>query len=699
MNSPTGPGDLALDPGQGMVWVDDHGAHLVDYASHHLDPDRSMSAVAAALTACARHNESGNIATRARLLAAVRSECANYADSRVTYRPGPGPGTPDDEAVRRAWSLVDPFGAETLRLLYRHELPLRDLSYVLALSIREVGRLVVRTQDIIEILVSGLDGLARGRPICPDLGPLVSAVFPAEPVQPVQPAQSAQSAAEEAGARTALLRHIVTCLVCKRPINIRYTVPQILSHPPITALSPEVKRRLTEIITSAAVLPPSDAAQPPGGVSAVEQAQPVHRPPASFGMPLAAPVAVDPAPSAPPRRSPVPPLSPPPVVPSTPTGPVVPYARGSAGGGGPVVGGPVVGGPVVGGGAETPLYDALLSQIRARTIPAGPAEKPRPKPESGGTADPSDASGGAADPSDARIPQGAPALSSFTVPNAAPASRRNSADLGRAARTARHALPRGREHDPDLDPDLDHDLEQEDGASARILEMISRMWALLRATAIRVVITVVAGAAGTLAGINLLAPADQPGEAAGSLRPSAAGATVAGATVAGDTASENSVLAGSASAGTASTGSGASTPTATSDVGTAESGVSEPGRSEPGGSEPRVLEAGDGGSETVTLAVGGLRIQSVVELDDFGRGGITLSTTSEKPLKWRITANDLVVKPSSGTLRPGRSDVISVRAQRVRYWCGPPPPAKAPLVLHGPTGSKSATVTVRWRTC
>ncbi|MFC0861808.1 hypothetical protein ACFHYQ_05800 [Sphaerimonospora cavernae] len=687
MNPPTGPGDLALDLGQGMAWVDDHGAHLVDYASHHLDPDRSMSAVAAALTACARHNESGNIADRARLLAAVRSECANYPGSRVTYRPGPGPGTPDDEAVRRAWSLVDPLGAETLRLLYRHELAPRDLSYVLALSIREVGRLVARTQDIIEILVSGLDGLARGRPICPDLGPLVSAVFPAEPVQPVQPAQSA---AEEAGARTALLRHIVTCLVCKRPINIRYTVPQILSHPPITALSPEVRQRLTDLITSAAVLPLSDTAQPPGGVSAVEQAQQVHRPPASFGMPLAAPVAVDPAPSAPPRRSPLPPLSPPPVVPSAPTGPVVPYARGSAAGGGPVVGGPVVGGPVVGGGAETPLYDALLSQIRARTIPAGPAEKPRPKPEPGGTAD----------PSDARIPQGAPALNSFAVPNAAPASRRNSADLGRAARTARHALPRGRAHDPDLD----RDLELEDGASARILEMISRMWALLRATAIRVVIIVVAGAAGTVAGINLLAPADQPGEAAGSLRPSAAGATVAGATVAGDTASENSVLAGSASAGTASTGTastgtGATTPAATSDVGTADPGVSDPGVSEPGGSEPGVLEAGDGASRTVTLAVGGLRIQSAVELDDFGRGGITLSTTSQKPLKWRITANDLVVEPSSGTLRPGRSDVLSVRAQRVRYWCGPPPPAKAPLVLHGPTGSKSATVTVRWRTC
>lgn len=631
MNPPTGTGDPALDPGRGTVavWVGEHGAHLVDYASHHLDPARTMTVVTAALAACVRQNEPGNVTDRARLLAAVRRGCADDPERREGFRPGPGPGTPDDEAVRRAWSLVDPLGAETLRLLYRHELTPHDLSYVLALPFREVGRLVARTQDIVEILVSGLDGLARGRPLCPDLGPLAAAVFPAHPERSTT--RSAHPAAADAGARTALLRHIVTCLVCKRPINIRYTVPQILSHPPIAALTPEIRQRLTE------------ADPPPPEPDAGTRSPSPHGPPASFGVPLAAPVVASPA-AAPARQ---PPTSPPPTSPRPPTPRQPPKPRAL---------------PAGDGRAETPLYDALLSQIRARAIPARTGDETPAGAEPG--------PGGSAEPGHVSIPSEAPALSSFSVPGADPAAGRRPRELGPGARTARHALPRGRDHD---------DFDLEGGTPVRILEMIARVGALIRATAIRIVIIVVAGAAGTVAGINLLAPAGQTGEATGSLHPSVAGATAVGGTADGTT--------------------GAPTSAASPDADTAEPAISESTASVPGASEPEVLKAEGEGAETDILSVGGLRIPSEVELDDFGRGEITLSTTSDKPLKWRITANDLDVKPSSGTLRPGRSDTVSVRAARVRYWCGPPPPVSAPLVLHGSSRSKSAIVTVHWRTC
>lgn len=615
MSSPTGTGGPAFDPGRGTVatWVGEHGAHLVDYASYHLDPARTMTVVAAALAACVRQNEPGNVTDRARLLAAVRRGCADDPDRREGFRPGPGPGTPDDDAVRRAWSLVDPLGAETLRLLYRHELTPQDLSYVLALPFREVGRIVARTQDIIEILVSGLDGLVRGRPLCPDLGPLVATVFPTDPERS---ATAVHPAAEDAGARTALLRHIVTCLVCKRPINIRYTVPQILSHPPIAALTPEIRQRLTE------------AGSPPPEPDAGTGSPSVHKPPASFGTPLAAPVVVNPTAAAPPRRPPAPPA----------------LSAGDS-------------------RAETPLYDALLSQIRARAAqartenetPAGAAPGP----------------GGSPEPGHAHIPSEAPALSSFSVPGADPATGRRHRELGPGARTARHALPRGQDHDG-LDV-------EERGAPIRILEMIARVGALIRAAAIRIVIVIVAGAAGTIAGINLLAPAGQTGEATGALHPSVAGATAVG--------------------GTAGAPTPASPDAAATDAEAAEPAVAQSTASVPNAEEPEVLTTENEGSETEILSVGGLRIPAEIELDDFGRGEITLSTTSDKPLKWRITANDLDVKPSSGTLRPGRSDTVSVRAARVRYWCGPPPPVSAPLVLHGSSRSKSAIVTVHWRTC
>ncbi|GAB3878655.1 hypothetical protein GCM10027612_03120 [Microbispora bryophytorum subsp. camponoti] len=158
MNPPIG--DVTFDPGRGMAWVDEHGAHLVDYASGHLDSGPMLAAVIAALETCAARERPGNVSDRAWLLSALRREVATGPGRG--FLPGPGTGGPDHLAVRRAWRLADPLGAETLLLLYRHELPLRDLVYVLALPLKEAGRLIARTQDVVEILVSGLDSLARG---------------------------------------------------------------------------------------------------------------------------------------------------------------------------------------------------------------------------------------------------------------------------------------------------------------------------------------------------------------------------------------------------------------------------------------------------------------------------------------------------------------------------------------------------------
>lgn len=574
MNSPTGTGDFTLDLNGGMGWVNEHGAHLLDYASYHLDPDRAVAAVAVALRTCSRQTAPGNVTDRARLLAVVRRECAAGGDRGREFRPGPGPGTPDDEAVRRAWTVVDPLGAETLRLLYRHELSPQDLSYVLALPVREIGRLIARTQDMVEILVSGLDGLARGRPICPDIAPLAAAVFPASVTGELVTAELPPAA------RSELLRHIVTCLICKKPINIRYTVPQILSRPPVSALAPEVRSRLTEALARTDAVPQVDAALAHHGDKPSPPSLPAPRPPASFGMPLAAPVSADPAPSAP----------------AVPDLPAVPAGREDQG---------------------TPLYDALLSQIRARTAEArfGEATAPAAAPGTRPAHDP--------------VPAAEPARE--------PALDRNGITEGHTARTARHALPRDREPGAGSGPEF------------RLLDVIVRVWAMIRATAIRIVIVVIAGAAGTVAGINLLAPA-QP-------RSSTVEAT-AGEATAVQTA--------------------AALPT--SSPVTMSSGA-----------------AGTGAAEPEPVSVDGLRIPSVVELDDFGRGDITLTSTSDKAVKWRIAAPGLIVKPSKGTLRPGQRDVIRLRALQVRYWCGPPPPVTAQLVLHGP--SDSGTATVRWRSC
>ena len=76
--------------------------------------------------------------------------------------------------------------------------------------------------------------------------------------------------------------------------------------------------------------------------------------------------------------------------------------------------------------------------------------------------------------------------------------------------------------------------------------------------------------------------------------------------------------------------------------------------------------------------------------------GVVL-TISGEPLKWRISAPGLAVSPSDGTLREGVTEVINLRAHRIRNWCGSPATVTAPLTVHGLDDSISTTV--RWRTC
>lgn len=839
MNPPAG--DVTLDPGRGMAWVDEHGAHLVDYASCHLEPAPMLAAVIAALESCAARELPGNVSDRAWLLSALRRECATGPGRG--FLPGPGSGGPDPRAVRRAWSLADPLGAEALRLLYRHELPLRDLVYVLALPAKETGRLIARTQDVVEILVSGLDGLARGRPICPELGPLAAAVFPDEHGE----------AADFGAARTALLRHIVTCVVCKRPINIRYTVPQILSRPPVADLTTETRQRLLDALNRPA---PARAQRP------------AHRPPSSFGMPLAAPVNTAPAPAA--RRE-SPPASVPsprtggPVTPTPPVPPLVPPDSGLStavpreepgtpfrdatadrehtehrgdrehtGHTGPgrlapppqpgaarPTGAPVdapsgapsgasSGGPAAPELPERPVRPISQEDTQpglawpSRASKSRAAQRPAPSPGPSGAAGPANPPGpaGSTRPPEPQGPAtsagspgsarragsaGSPAAAATGTPGTAGEAR---PALGPAALQpgqdtplynallsqirAREALAHAAEAVPapgdrvladratadragvgnvvDVPGEVDLPDRPLAGAQIRIVQVLARVGSLLRATALRIVIVVVAGAAGTVTGINLFAPAppsprgsleaniaptsaDPAGARTGAAaNPSAAGAAAGAAT--------GAAAAGGAAAGTAS-GAPQATVTATAATGDAAEpggqnttgggttggaapgdaarpggqdsagGGTTGGAAQPGGQNTAGSAAtgdaarpgGQGAAQDAPVTPGvflmgawGVQTPSVITLDAFGRGTLTLSTTSGKPVKWRISAPGLVVEPSSGTLKPGDTDVLTVRALRVRYWCGAPSPVTAPLELHGPKGKKG-TATVRWSTC
>ncbi|KAB8181973.1 hypothetical protein [Microbispora catharanthi] len=778
MNPPAG--DLTLDPGRGMAWVDEHGAHLVDYASGHLESGPMLAAVIAALESCAARERPGNVSDRAWLLSALRREVATGPGRG--FLPGPGPGGPDHLAVRRAWRLADPLGAETLLLLYRHELPLRDLVYVLALPLKEAGRLIARTQDVVEILVSGLDGLARGRPICPEIAPLAAAVFPDEHGE----------AADFGAARTALLRHIVTCVVCKRPINIRYTVPQILSRPPVADLTPETRQRLLDALNRDRPAP----AERTG-----------HRPPSSFGMPLSAPVDTAPVhkPHAPAAPAPAFPVSSPAAPPSVPPdsglspavsseelrppsredtrpGRLIPPAQPEA----PRPAGPVtntvanpVANKVAGTGAETAAgagpelperpVRAISQEDTQPSLPWSPgtlksrgAQRPNPFPgPSGATGSPGSRGATGSPGSPGSRGSGSPGPAGPAGPvgparGAHPASGEGAAlppgqdtPLYNALLSqirAREALAHAAEAVPapahvadvtdvaDTAGEVDLTHRPLAGAQIRIVEVLARVGSLLRATALRIVIVVIAGAAGTVTGINLFAPAPQSQK--GSLEasvaqasadpagtganPLATGQTDGAAT---DGAATGGTTAGGAAVGERATSTASGTPRATVTATAAGAG----GAAQPGGQSTAAGGAAQSGGQHGTAAGGaagggatrpdgrgtapdapaspgaflmgawGVQAPSVVTLDAFGRGTLTLSTTSGKPVKWRISAPGLVVEPSSGTLKPGHTDVLTVRAMRVRYWCGVPSPVTAPLELHAPKGK--GTATVRWSTC
>ncbi|MEU7989611.1 hypothetical protein AB0B56_32585 [Streptosporangium canum] len=669
MSSSSGAGRVVLAPGQGTAWVGEHGAHLMDYAAYHLAPDRVPAAVASALAACQAQPAAKGLTPRGRLLAVLRRDCRAAPGYREQYVPESGPGMPDARLIERVWTIVDPLGTETLRLMYRHELATLDLSHILAMPVEEVGRLATRTQDLIETLVSGLDAIEHGRHTCPELSPLVDALFPGGLGGPGEDGEDGETKeqrtlppAEFDSARTDLLSHMITCSACTRPINIRYTVPQMISNPRIAPLTAEVRKRLLDSLPPAVEPPVPEAGTAPAGPpdpgprpTSQEETQPgrairAGRPPRSDRSTLPylpvrpdrsttrRPVRPDhaerpdrtehtdrsnhpdrtehtdrskrpdrterterskrPDRTERPEHSDRPDHADPPDRPdhaerpdrpdrterpgrsTLPYRPVLPDRTPSppARPAGPLSAPPM-------SGQDTPLYDAL-SQAWAREVLAtddGTATNPAIPAVTGKTA--------ARRAHDTQVP----VIRAYAGVDDGPEGVRF-------------------------------------GPGVRFMEALAWAGERVRSTTIKIVIIVVAGAAGTLTGMNLLGPAIGTERPAGSLQSSASQATATG-------------------------------------------------------DAPQVAQG--------ELA-GRLRIPPVVTLDEFGQGSLIL-TVSGASLDWRITAPGLSVTPSSGTLKQGRTDVIVLRAHRIRHWCGVPSSVTAPLTVHGP--DDSITTTVRWSTC
>jgi hypothetical protein len=554
VNSSTGTGNAVLGPGQWKAWVNEHGAHLLDYAAYHLGPDRATAAAAAAVASCGARPAPGNVSVRARLLAVLRRDCFTRPGHRDGYVPGTGPGMPGALLIEQGWGLADPLGTETLRLMFRHELTSEDLAHVLALPVEEVDRLATRTQDIIETLVSALDGLAHGRPTCPELRALAASAFPGDASE----RSDGPGGSDGPGhAREELLAHIVRCPSCTRPINIRYTVPQMISHPPLPPLTPEAGARILDALPAASA--PTAAAGPP------RASLPAPRRGTSPYPSPSAPPHPKPSAAAPPRgERTIPPRGERTVPLAAPVPPAAPAP-------------PAASAPPAGREHDTPLYDALLSQIASRTGRAN-----------------------------------------LDVPLSIPSS----------------TGPPGTARDPE---------HPHDGVRMRFAEALTWAGNRFRTTTLKIVVIVVAGTAGTLTGMNLLGPV-------GGERPTGALPS--------------------------------STPQA------ATTAAPSPPAAFP---EESALAVQEG-----TLAA---RVPLPVEvtLDEYGRGSVTLTVTSGDPLTWRAAAPGLVVSPSAGTLKRGDTSVITLRALRVRHWCGPAPFVTVPLTLHGPDDSISTTV--RWRTC
>lgn len=652
MSTSTGAGSVTPGSGQGAAWVSEHGAHLLDYAAHHLSSGEVVPAVVSAVVACRKEPAPRGVSDRGHLLAVLRADCLAAPGHRERYVPESGPGMPCDQVIERAWSLVDPLGTETLRLMYRHGLAADDVSHVLAIPAEEAVRLATRTQDMVEALVSGLDALANRRRACPDLAPLVETIFPDE--------EDNRPATGHGGARVNLLSHMVKCPVCARPINIRYTVPQMISNPRVAPLNAEAKRRLLGALTAPVApspLParpadPPDTPPAPAPAPVVPTASPPSPPAAPSAAPAAPPAASPAAPSAAPFTAS--PAVPPPPAPAAEPGP----AGAPAGPSRPV----------------RPRQDrSTLPYQPVRTHRTTPPDQ-RKHPEDTGRPDrrdPRDAPGGPGGPEQpgraarpdrpgrrdrSTLPYGPALRDRATHPSlpALPAGPEPSL-AGADGGTPRHdpaarlwaragdvtatvpslpAIPAtagGRTPPPAPRAERADGVPEPSGAGVWVLEALAWAGEWVRSTTIKILIIMVAGAAGTLTGMNLLAPAIGSGAPASSLQSSA---TQEG------TPPEAPALRG------------------------------------------EIDER--------------LRIPPVVTLDEFGQGSMLLTVT-EGTLAWRISAPGLTVSPSSGTSAQGRTDVITLRAHRIRHWCGTPSSVTVPLTVHGPAGS--ATTTVRWQTC
>ncbi|MGC5010062.1 hypothetical protein ACLQ2R_04800 [Streptosporangium sp. DT93] len=739
MSTPTGTGRPAPGPGQEAAWVREHGAHLVDYAASRLESGRVHAAVVSALAAVRAEAAPGNVTVRGRSLAVLRRDRRTRPDHRERYVPGPGPGMPDASLIERVWTIVDPLGTETLRLMYRHALGMEDLSHVLAMPAEEIGRLATRTQDLIETLVSGLDALTHGRRTCPELPPLVEAVFPGAfpaglPGGPPDGHERPSGIGSE-DARTRLLSHMIRCSVCTRPFNIRYTVPQMVSHPPVVPLSAEERRRLTDALAGGVPfteVPSAPAGAPSAPTGSPSPAPPQARPPRGRSPLLSAPPAGGrpPAPTLPPRERsltpatppgrddvPAPPPVTPPVRPPAPgpsaretatpgtatpgtaaTGTTAPRAAAPRPGASPYP--PVASRPSAAPPGTRRPDASLPGAASSATAPPGapPSRATSPgagsyEAGSGGTTAPGTTSPGsspaggpaAGSPLSSGLPP-LPALPPHRIrpsrPPVAPPVAGHDTPLYDALRTqawAREVLAQSEEitgtiprqapapvpepevrtepvvlagqasvemrtpapADDDQVPALrfhtepdDRPEEARDERAVHVLEAMSWAGTRIRNTTVKIAIIVVAGTAGTLTGMNFLGPAIGPEEPASSLQSSTSQAT---------------------------------RPPPADDAPAPQDGLASR-----------------------------LRVPPIVALDEFGQGNLVLGLSGE-PLTWRISAPGLAVSPSTGTLRQGTTQVINLRAHRVRNWCGNPATVTAPLTVHGPDDSIGTTV--RWRTC